>query len=92
MEKETLRMRRAVSRQYYQTDLLLDMHARLRLQIQQRTSPAIAENYATASPTATKPRTQSFRTDSSTHSPGSPTHPPLPLMRWEQPARQPELQ
>jgi hypothetical protein len=40
LEQETLRLRRAVSRQYYQTDLLLELHARLRLNTQQLTAPA----------------------------------------------------
>ncbi|APZ92006.1 hypothetical protein [Fuerstiella marisgermanici] len=40
LEKQTLQMKRAVSRQYFQKDLLLEMHARLRLSIQQLTAPS----------------------------------------------------
>ena len=40
LEKQTLQMKRAVSRQYFQKDLLLEMHTRLRLSIQQLTAPS----------------------------------------------------
>ena len=40
LEKQTLEMRRAVSVQYYQTDALLDLLVRLRLETQQLTAPA----------------------------------------------------
>jgi len=40
LEKQTLEMRRAVSLQYYQTDLLLEMLVRLRLETQRLTAPA----------------------------------------------------
>lgn len=38
LEKRTLELRRAVSRQYYHTDLLVEHHVRLRLETQQLTS------------------------------------------------------
>ncbi|MEO1981820.1 MAG: hypothetical protein ABGZ24_14980, partial [Fuerstiella sp.] len=40
LEKQTLEMRRAVSGQYFQKDLLLEMHAHLRLKIQTLTAPS----------------------------------------------------
>ncbi len=40
LEKQTLEMRRAVSVQYYQTDLLLELLVRLRLETQRLTAPA----------------------------------------------------
>lgn len=40
LEKETLELRRAVSVQYYQTDLLLELLVRLRLESQKLTAPA----------------------------------------------------
>lgn len=46
LEKQTLEMKRVVSRQHFQMDLLLEMHARLRLSIQRRTAPAQLQNPA----------------------------------------------
>ena len=40
LEKQTLEMRRTVSVQYYQTDVLFDLLVRLRLETQQLTAPA----------------------------------------------------
>lgn len=40
LEKQTLEMRRTVSVQYYQTDVLLDLLMRQRLETQQLTAPA----------------------------------------------------
>ena len=40
LEKQTLELRRTVSLQYYQTDVLLDILVRLRLETQQLTAPA----------------------------------------------------
>jgi hypothetical protein len=40
LEKQTLDLRRAVSRQYYQTDLLIELHVKLRLETQQLTAPS----------------------------------------------------
>jgi hypothetical protein len=39
LEKQTLELRRAVSVQYYQTDVLLEMLVRLRLETQRLTAP-----------------------------------------------------
>lgn len=40
LEKQTLERKRDVSRQYYQLDLLLELHAQSRLRIQRLTSPS----------------------------------------------------
>lgn len=40
LEKQTLEMRRTISVQYYQTDVLFDLIIRLRLETQQLTAPA----------------------------------------------------
>ncbi len=39
LEKQTLEMRRTVSVQYYQTDVMFDLLVRLRLETQQLTAP-----------------------------------------------------
>lgn len=41
LEKQTLERKRDVSRQYYQLDLLLELHAQSRLRIQRLTSPSV---------------------------------------------------
>ena len=87
MEKQTLQMKRAVSRQYFQMDLLLEMHAKLRLSIQELTAPSQlaaieAETHGNARPLSrpnTGPTTGDF------HKPTM-TAPNLPLLRWEHPA------
>ena len=40
LEKQSLHLRRLVSRQYYQMDELLELHAQLRLEIQQLAAPS----------------------------------------------------
>lgn len=40
LEKQTLERKRDVTRQYYQLDLLLELHAQSRLRIQKLTSPS----------------------------------------------------
>ena len=40
LEKRTLALRRAVSLQYYHTDLLVEQHVKLRLETQQLTAPS----------------------------------------------------
>ncbi len=40
LEKRTLELRRAVSLQYYHTDLLVEQHVKLRLETQQLTAPS----------------------------------------------------
>ena len=66
LEKQTLEMRRSVSVQYYQTDVLLDLLVRLRLETQQLTAPAqlaAMQDLQQRKPTkpSTKPSTSSQR-------------------------------
>ncbi len=91
LEKQALEMKRAVSRQYFQKNLLLEMHAKLRLNIQKLTAPsqfALSEHDL--------PQTVSTRVTSQdslrpSQVPDSeqrpqPQHSRLPLLRWEHPA------
>jgi hypothetical protein len=85
LEKQTLEMKRAVSGQYFQKDLLLEMHAHLRLKIQTLTAPSqLAKIDYTASPQLT-PHRPSMAADAAER--GTPSPPVLPLLRWEHPAR-----
>jgi hypothetical protein len=84
LEKQTLKMKRAVSGQYFQKDLLLEMHAHLRLKIQTLTAPSqLARIDHTASPQII-PHHPTI--DSGTSGRGIPSPPVLPLLRWEHPA------
>ena len=91
LEKQTLEMNRAVSRQYFQIDLLLELHARLRLSIQQKTAPALLADAPLTDPTSAAQR---FRRVPSPLPPPAVEQPPtarreaLPLMRWQLPPRQ----
>ena len=53
LEKHTLQMRRDVSVQYYQTDLLLELQVRLRLETQRLTAPS---HLATTMDEAARPK------------------------------------
>ena len=95
LEKHTLQMRRDVSVQYYQTDLLLELLVRLRLETQRLTAPAqLAETMEDAS--SPKPRTSdssikprlktATRPDSSDDKLKRPAHDErLPLLRFQHP-------
>lgn len=96
LEKHTLQMRRDVSVQYYQTDLLLELLVRLRLETQRLTAPAqlaatmdeAASPQISRTPGATaKPRVQTaIRPDSNddkTRRPKSDER--LPLLRFQYP-------
>ncbi|MEQ9409617.1 MAG: hypothetical protein RIK87_17915 [Fuerstiella sp.] len=99
LEKQTLEMKRAVSRQYFQKDLLLEMHAKKRLRIQQLTAPsqlaagrlqhAGASNVRPSSGESTwsmpkpKPAEQTPARENVSAGPGQRR---LPLLRWEHPA------
>ncbi len=62
LEKQTLEMRRSVSVQYYQTDLLLDLLVRLRLETQRLTAPAqLAATIESANNAAKIPASKSER-------------------------------
>ena len=79
LEKQTLEVKRAASRQAFQIDLLMEMHTQLRLSIQQQTAPAELA--------------KAQRTSLLTNSPAAhetATMPPAPLYRWQQPAPAPE--
>ncbi len=86
LEKQTLQIRRAVSGQYFQKDLLLEMHAHLRLEIQTLTAPSQLAKIDYTIPPLTTPHRRSIGSDSLGEAPPSP--PVLPLLRWEHPARQ----
>ncbi|MCP4787882.1 MAG: hypothetical protein GY903_34175 [Fuerstiella sp.] len=85
LEKQTLEMRRAVSGQYFQKDLLLEMHAHLRLEIQTLTAPSQLAKIDHVTPPLTTPHRPSIGSDR----PGraTPSPPSLPLLRWEHPAK-----
>ncbi len=96
LEKHTLQMRRDVSVQYYQTDLLLELLVRLRLETQRLTAPAqlAATMDEAASPAnqrtsgaLAKPRTQTaIRLDSNDDKAKRPTSDDrLPLLRFQHP-------
>lgn len=86
LEKQTLEMKRAVSRQYFQVDLLLEMHARLRLQVQELTAPnqlarLEAETLSPRSHQSVNPALPSAPAPT----PRVARDPTLPLLRWEHP-------
>ncbi len=95
LEKHTLQMRRDVSVQYYQTDLLLELLVRLRLETQRLTAPAqlAATMEDAASPkhqpsdSSIKPRVKTAtRPDSNEDEVKRPaTDERLPLLRFQHP-------
>ena len=86
LEKQTLAMNRAVSRQFFQLDLMLEMHAKLRLSIQEQTAPALLADLKPED--FTQQRRPRFDRVTEQES-GVPTPPSsaLPLMRWQLPPR-----
>ena len=85
LEKQTLEMKRAVSRQYFQKDILLELHARHRLEIQKLTSPQEDVRDASIVQRPARPSTADDRENSLRSE--QPSSPRLPLLRWEHPAR-----
>ena len=90
LEKHTLELRRAVTLQYYQTDLLLELLVRLRLETQRLTSPAqlefTAENAAKAGkPSAESRRHAKTRIANRPDEPERTKNPQLPLLRFQHP-------
>jgi len=89
LEKQTLEMRRTVSVQYYQTDVLLDLLVRQRLETQQLTAPAqlaVAQDVETRlskHQPASEPRRSrvAVQSDESSESIGR----RLPLLRFQHP-------
>ena len=89
LEKQTLEMKRAVSRQYFQKDLLLELHAKQRLRIQQLTAPSQLSDLQNHS---TMPADRESYPDVKNSEAGLRSHrhsarPRLPLLRWEHPVR-----
>ena len=86
LEKQTMELRRLTSVQYYQTDLLLELLVRLRLESQQLTAPSefsmdATESLSVARPsTLRKPHALPGKAENSTE----PLQ-PLPLLRLQQP-------
>jgi len=76
LETQILELRRQVSRQYYRTDVLIELHARLRLKTQQLAAPGrLIETIRETGSLLKTPRAAA-------------SHPRqrLPLLRWQQPA------
>jgi hypothetical protein len=88
LEKQTLEMRRAVSVQYFQTDLLLEVLVRLRLESQTLTAQAqqslIAENVRTTSRAAGNEKASQRPRQNRTSTADS-EMPSLQLLRLQQP-------
>ena len=89
LEKQTLEMRRTVSVQYYQTDVLLDLLVRQRLETQQLTAPGqmAVTQAAEKRPSKQQPkiiRSKSRVADRSEESSES-TGGQLPLLRFQHP-------
>ena len=85
LEKQSLKLRRAVSRQYYQMDELLELHAQLRLDIQQLSAPSrfLTDSTPQASPAA--PHSGSAIIPPTDARPATPKR--LPVVRWARPVR-----
>jgi len=89
LEKQTLEMRRTVSVQYYQTDVLLDLLVRQRLETQQLTAPALlaVTQEPEKRPSKQQPKSErsrsrvADRSDESSESTGR----RLPLLRFQHP-------
>lgn len=90
LEKQTLELRRAVTLQYYQTDLLLELLVRLRLETQRLTAPAqlavTAENAASGGKTSADAERGSGADPSSRRQELERSNSPhLPLLRFRHP-------
>ena len=89
LEKQTLEMRRTVSVQYYQTDVLLDLLVRQRLETQQLTAPAqlvVTQEVETRLPKqqpATERRSSRIAVQSNESSESTVRR--LPLLRFQHP-------
>ena len=85
LEKQSLMLRRSVSRQYYQMDELLELHAQLRLDIQQLSAPShfLAESALPLE--SAKPSRVLHEGPSAVAR--QLVSPKLPLLRWERPVR-----
>jgi hypothetical protein len=85
LEKQSLRLRRSVSRQYYQMDELLELHAQLRLDIQQLSAPShfLAESALSLE----SERPSRVLAERQTAAARQTVSPRLPLLRWEYPVQ-----
>ncbi|MCA9059409.1 MAG: hypothetical protein KDA85_12955 [Planctomycetaceae bacterium] len=86
LEKHTVDMRRAVSRQYYQTDLLLDLQVKLRLETQRLTAPSQLEQLTTPGVGVAQQRSPEVDGSESPERTES-RSPLLPLLRFRHPFR-----
>ena len=85
LEKQTLEMRRTVTVQYYQTDVLFDLLVRLRLETQQLTAPSrIAIKEKSESRRLSSPRDADRGGTHGDDSPESSVQ-RLPLLRFQRP-------
>ncbi len=82
LQKASLELHRRVSRQYYEMDELLELHARLRLDIQKLSAPS--RFAASPSPPVLSQPSASPATGDRTNDTLSARS--LPLLRWERPA------
>lgn len=81
VEKRVLDLRRDVSRQRYQTELLLDRHSALRLRSQQLSAPERALESLRQTPLSLpQPPERELRREA------VPRETRLPLLRWQRPA------
>ena len=85
LEKQTMELRRVTSVQYYQTDLLLELLIRLRLESQQLTAPSEFAQIAPANPPRPKRGQPLERAASTEPVAPTPSSTPLPLLRLQQP-------
>ena len=90
LEKQSLELRRAVTVQYYQTDLLLEMLVRLRLETQRLTAPsqlaAVKENSELQPRSAAgKSRRETSGTANGPDKGNQPLKIGLPLLRFRHP-------
>jgi len=88
IEKRSLELRRELSRQHYQMDILRDQHARLRLQSQElATIERLFEHIEQPESGLTLP--EKPRESASAERPAS--RPKVPLLFWRQPLDDPRL-
>ena len=80
LEKENLELRRAVSRQQYRMDVLLESHARLRLRTQQLGAPVQVIEQIEDGTLDVRPPEASTTTTTTIPMPT----PQMPLLRWQQ--------
>lgn len=85
LEKQTLEMRRTVSVQYYQTDVLFDLLVRLRLETQQLTAPNQMAVQEKSEQSARRSHPKAARRSSRGDVSARPDSSRLPLLRFQHP-------